>query len=111
MQHQYDPHFYSARLSKVINPSTIELIVDLGFNVFLCECFSFSGVSIDGCTDDTLQILVEFVTKNLHERTFIIKSDKFSKKTSGKYFVTIFLEEFNFNDHINIFLNSRRANG
>lgn len=80
---------YNATLHRVVDGDTVELVVDLGFNISIKETFRLIGINAperftDGGKKATQFLIDTLSTKPLHIVTFKDKKDKY-----GRYLVSI----------------------
>lgn len=94
---------YKARVVKVIDGDTVEMLVDLGFSVSIQKRFRLYGINAPELKNDTNsigKISKQYLTQLINNKDVIIKTEKNKTDKYGRYIATIFLDNVNINQKI-----------
>ena len=84
---------YRAKLIRVVDGDTVDLQVDLGFNIFIRERFRFAGINAYEISTEKGRLAKAFVERRFAENNneCIIKSEKQDKY--GRWLAWIYLTD------------------
>ena len=96
-------YYYKALVINVVDGDTVDMLVDLGFNVTIEKRFRLFGINAPEMKNDTNNfghISKEYLTKLIDNKHVIIKSEKDKIDKYGRYIVTILLDNVNINEKL-----------
>jgi micrococcal nuclease len=99
---QFD-FYHKAKVVKVVDGDTVDMLVDLGFNVKIQKRFRLFGINapeMKNDKDNNGHKSKEFLTKLIQDKEVVIKTEDEETDKYGRYIVTIYLDGININKKI-----------